>query len=90
MEVSDFTTDRMLSIKYEDKKWKPVAYISKLLNEAKRNYEIHNKEMLAIIKCLETWKHFLEEAKSWFKIWTDYKNSKYFIKAQKLKWKQPI
>jgi len=36
-------------MKYEDKKWRPVAFISKLLNEAERNYEIHNKEMLAII-----------------------------------------
>ena len=51
--VSDFVTGGVLSIKYEDKKWKPVVYISKLLNEAERNYEIHNKEILAIIQCLE-------------------------------------
>ena len=30
-------------------KWRPVAYISKLLNKAKKNYEIHNKELLTII-----------------------------------------
>jgi len=36
-------------MKCEDKKWRPVAYILKSLNEAKRNYEIYNKEMLAII-----------------------------------------
>jgi len=51
--ASDFVTGGVLSIKYEDKKWRPVVYISKLLNEAKRNYEIHNKEILAIIQCLE-------------------------------------
>jgi len=45
----DFVTGEVLSMKCEDKKWRPVAYISKLLNEAKRNYEIHNKEMLVII-----------------------------------------
>ena len=52
MDTSDFTTEKVLSMKC-DKKWRPVAYISKLLNEAKRNYEIHNKEMLAIIGYLE-------------------------------------
>ena len=44
----------VLLMKYEDKKWRPVAYISNLLNETERNYEIHDKEMLAIIWCLET------------------------------------
>ena len=67
-DVSDFATGRVLSMKCEDEKWRPVAYISKLLNEAKRNYEIHNKEMLVIIWYLEAWRHFLEEAKDQFEI----------------------
>ena len=58
-----------------------MTYISKSLNEAKRNYEIHNKEMLVIIRCLEVWRYFLEGAKSWFEIWMDHKNLEYFIKA---------
>ena len=44
--------------------------------------------MLAIIQYLEVQKHFLEEAKSQFKIWIDYKNLEYFIKAQKLNLRQ--
>ncbi len=52
-DISDFAMNGVLLMKCEDKKWRPVAYISKLLNEVKRNYEIHNKEILAIIKCLE-------------------------------------
>ena len=67
-DVSDFATGGVLSMKYEDEKWRPVAYISKSLNEAERNYEIHDKKMLAIIRCLEAWKHFLEEAKDQFEI----------------------
>jgi len=43
-----------------DGKWHPVAYQSKGLNEVSRNYEIHDKEMLAIIQGLEEWQHFLE------------------------------
>ena len=30
--------------------------------------EIHDKEMLAIISCLEAWRHFLEGTKSQFEI----------------------
>jgi len=87
-DVSDFAMGGVLSMKCEDEKWRPVTYISKLLNEAERNYEIHNKEMLAIIWCLEVWRHFLEGAKDWFEIWTDHKNLEYFMKAQKLNQRQ--
>ena len=45
----NFATEGVLSIKCEDNKWKPVAYISKSLNETERNYEIHDKEILAVI-----------------------------------------
>jgi len=65
-----------------------VAYISKSLNEAKRNYKIHDKEILVIIWCLEAWRYFLEEAKNQFKIWIDYKNLEYSMKAQKLNQRQ--
>jgi len=52
-DTSDFATEEVLSMKYENKKWKPVVYISKLLNEAEKNYKIYNKEILVIIQCLE-------------------------------------
>jgi len=67
-DVSDFITKGILSMKCEDEKWRPVAYISKLLNKAERNYEIYDKEILVIIRCLKVWRHFLEEAKSQFEI----------------------
>ena len=68
VDILDFVTNRVLLIKCKNEKWKPVAYISKSLNETKRNYKIHNKEMLVIIRCLEVWKHFQEEAKGQFDI----------------------
>ena len=68
----------------EDGLWKPVAFLSESLNETERNYEIHYKVMLAIIRGLETWRHLLEGARFKFKIWTDYKNLEYFMKVQKL------
>jgi len=44
-DTSDFAIEEVLSIKCKNEKWKLVAYISKLLNETKKNYEIHNKKM---------------------------------------------
>ena len=44
--VSNYATEGVLSMKCEDGRWRLVAYLSKLLNETERNYEIHNKEML--------------------------------------------
>jgi len=51
--ISDFAIGGVLSIKCENEKWRSIAYILKLLNKTKRNYEIYNKEILVIIKCLE-------------------------------------
>jgi len=48
------------------------------------NYEIHDKEMLAIICALEEWRHFLEGATHPVEIWTDHKNLEYFMMAKKL------
>ena len=62
VDISEYATGEVLLIKCEDEKWKPVAFISKSLNEAERNYEIHNREMLAIIRCLEEWRYLLEGA----------------------------
>jgi len=61
-----------------------VAFLLKSLNETERNYEIYDKEILAIIRGLENWRYLLEGAKSKFEIWKDQKNLEYFMKAQKL------
>ena len=83
-DTSNFAIEGVLSIKCEDNKWRPVAYISKLLNKTERNYKIHDKEMLAVICCLEVWRHFLKGSKSKFEIWTNHKNLEYFMSNQKL------
>jgi len=49
-------------MKCSNKLWRLVAFISKSLSDTEKNYKIHNKEILAIIRYLEVWKHFLEEA----------------------------
>jgi hypothetical protein len=63
--------------KVDDNTWHPVAFLSKALNPVERNYEIHDTEMLAIIRGLE-WRHYLEGARHPVEIWTDHKNLEYF------------
>ena len=75
----NFATGGVLLVKCEDDLWRPVAFISKALNETEKNYEIHDKEMLGVIWCLEAWRHFLEGTRVKFEIWTDHKNLEYFM-----------
>ena len=73
-DASDYVTGRVLSMKCEDERWRLVVYISKSLSNTEKNYEIYNKEMLAVIRCLEAWRHFLEGARIKFEVWMDHKN----------------
>jgi len=67
-----------------DEKWHPIVFYSKSLFSVERNYEIHDKKMLAIIRALEEWRHFLEGATHPVEIWTNHKNLEYFMTAKKL------
>ena len=51
--ASNYAMEGVLSMKCSDKLWRPVAFISKSLSDTERNYEIHNKEILAVVRCLE-------------------------------------
>jgi len=53
VDVSDYATKEVLSMKCKDGKWRLVAFLSKSPNEIKRNYEIYDKEMLTVIRRLE-------------------------------------
>jgi len=58
--TSEYTTGGVMLMRCENNNWRPVAFILKLLNKAERNYEIHNKEMLVIIRCLNKWRYLLK------------------------------
>jgi len=86
---SDFASGAILSQQLPgEEKWHLVAFYSKSLSPVERNYEIHDKEMLAIICALEEWRHFLEGATHPVEIWTDHKNLEYFMMAKKLNCRQ--
>jgi len=83
-DASNYATGGVLSMKCSNNLWRPVAFISKSLSNTERNYEIHDKKILAIVRCLEAWRHFLEGMVVKFEIWMDHKNLEYFMKALKL------
>ena len=62
--------------------WHLVAYFSKKLNPAESNYPIHDKEMLAIIRCIREWR--TELVGQHFEVWLDHRNLAYFRKKQHL------
>ena len=86
---SDFASGAVLSQQLPgEEKWHPVAFYSKSLSLVEQNYEIYDKEMLAIIHALEEWRHFLEGACHPVEIWTDHKNLEYFMTVKKLNRRQ--
>ena len=53
VDTSDYVTEGVLSMECKDGLWRLVTFLSKSLNETERNYKIHDKEMLAIVRGLE-------------------------------------
>jgi len=88
VDMLDYAMGEVLSMECEDGRWRPVEFLSESLNKTERNYEIHDKKMLVVIRGLENWRYLLKGAKFKFEIWTDYNNLEYFMKEQKLNWQQ--
>ena len=65
-------------------KWKPIAFLSRTMQPAEQNYEIYDKELLAIVEALTKQRQYLLDAAEPFEVWTDHKNLKYFREPHKL------
>jgi len=59
-------------------------YLSKSFNETEQNYKIYNRELLAIIRALTEWRHYLMGSSFPVTVRSDHKNLTYFCTAQKL------
>ena len=85
-DASDLAIGACLTQEYEGK-WHPVAYMSRKLSLAEQNYDIYNKELLAIVAALETWRVYAEGSPD-LTIFTDYKNLLYFTTIKQLNRRQ--
>ena len=77
-DASNFVTRVVLSQVQADGMHQPIAFMSKGFSDAEHNYQIHDKEMLAIMHTLDEWCHFLEGMTEKFEILMDHRNLTYF------------
>src|SRR5258707_3224398 len=68
----NFATRAVLSQVQADGVHQPVTFMSKGFSNVEHNYQIHDKEMLAIMHVLDEWCHFLESVVEKFKILMDH------------------
>ena len=83
-DASDKVVAGVLSQRGRDQLWHPIAYFSKSMALVECNYEIHDKELLAIIRALEQWRAKLEGLHPKVQVYTDHRALKYFMTKRQL------
>ena len=68
--------------------WHPCSYLSQSFSPAERNYDIYDRELLAVICALKSWRHYLHGSPFPVQIFTDHKNLTYFRQPQVLNRRQ--
>ena len=86
--ASDFALGSILSQLEKDGLLHPVAFHTRKFNAAEINYEVHDKELLAVVDSFEQWRHFLEGSPHQIIIFSDHKNLTYFQIARVLNRRQ--
>jgi RNase H-like domain found in reverse transcriptase/Integrase zinc binding domain len=83
-DTSKVATGAVLTQLNSNGNWHPVAFLSKTFSETKRKYEIHDWELLGIIRALKEWRHYIQGSGHMTIVYSDHKNLTYFWTAQKL------
>ena len=87
-DASDFALGAILSIRMEDNEVHPVAFHSRTFTGAELNYDVHDKELLAIFEAFKIWWHYLKGASMPVEVLTNHKNLEYFCTTKILSWHQ--
>src|SRR5258708_7292906 len=83
-DASDHAIAGILSVTTKDNEIRQVAFFSHSLQGAEKNYNTHNKELLAIFEAFKNWRHFLEGSAKVIDTVTNHKNLEYFTSSKKL------
>src|SRR6202162_5509434 len=83
-DASDYVSAGILSQHDDNGKLHPVPFYSKKHSPAECNYEIYDKELLAIIRTFEEWRPELEGAAHPIAVISDHKNLEYFMTTKQL------
>ena len=78
VDASAYTTGAILTQKDTRGKHRAVGFLSKTFNEAERNYDIHDRELLAVFRALSHWQHLLLSSPHVMTVLTDHKNLEYY------------
>jgi len=76
--ASDYALATILSIMTKDNEIYPVAFHSRTFSAPELNYDVHNKELLAIFEAFKIWRHYLEGSAVPIDVVADHKNLEYF------------
>ena len=87
-DASDFALRAVLLQPSEDGRLYPIAFHSRKFTATEIKYEIHDKDLLAIVDSFQEWRHFLEGAQHPVTVYTDHKNLEYFMSAKVLNRRQ--
>ena len=87
-DASDFVSAGVLMQPDSESCWRPVAYFSSKMSPAECNYEIYDKELLAIVRALETWRPELEGTDTPVEVVSDHRNLEYFMSSKRLSRRQ--
>ena len=87
-DASDYALGACLNQKDDQGRLHPVAFLSRKFTPVELNYQIHDKELIAIIAACEEWRHYLEGARFPITIYTDHKNLVYFMTTKALNQRQ--
>ncbi len=88
IDAFDFVIAGIMSQRDSNQQLRFVIYLSSKMLPAECNYEIYDKELLAIIRAFEEWRLELEETLKSVKVISDHKNLKYFMSTKLLSRRQ--
>jgi len=66
----------------------PIAFYSRAFSATEVNYDIHDKELLAVFEAFRKWRHYLENTPALVEVFTNHKNLIYFCKSKVLSCQQ--
>jgi hypothetical protein len=84
VDASGFAMGAVLLQKKEDSKKHPIAYYSKTLSAAERNYDVYDLELLAIVNALDHWRPYLAGSPHKIIIYSDHQNLLYWKEPHKI------
>ena len=86
--ASDFAIGAVLSQRDDDNRLHSVAFHSRKFQPAEINYDIHDKELLAIVDAFKHWRRYCEGAENQIQVFTDHHNLEYFTTTKVLNGRQ--